>query len=127
MKRSKQYLGELAHLLPAGWQAREFSGTCVVVGPTGVFVVADDDDNLAVSTRIAVRAAAELRERIAASLSWAPFVDALVVSDQSAPPSSEATVVPPRLALDVLTTGTVQLRPAEVARITEVVTGVAAV
>ena len=56
----------------------------MVVGPTGLFVLAtesgDPDDDVASAAARAVEQAASMRARLADQLAWVPFVDAFVVT-----------------------------------------------
>jgi hypothetical protein len=103
--------------LPLGYQALDVEGVLVVVGPTGAFALSDGEPDLAAAARRVAGAAARVRNTLAARLSWAPFVDPLVVVDRMTSRVAEATVVPRRLLRDLLTTGNVQLGDAEIGRI----------
>lgn len=140
-RRAADSLDDVLRELPEGYVALAFGGTWVVVGPTGAFALAEAGrgDLREVSRRVAA-AARELRNRLVQALSWAPFVDALVVDagargrrgapcpqprraaspsgDASALASSgDASVLPARILRSVLTSGRPCLSPAEVARI----------
>jgi hypothetical protein len=71
-------VGAELRLLPESHTAFELEGAWLVVGPTGLFVVAWDEDDLELAAQRAVRRADEVRSRLALELAWVPFVDALV-------------------------------------------------
>ncbi len=56
----------------------------MVVGPTGLFVLAthlgDPDDDVEQASERAAEQAASMRARLADQLAWVPFVDAFVVA-----------------------------------------------
>ncbi len=54
-----------------------------VVGPTGVFVVCGDDGGAEFASQRAVDRARIMRSKLANELSWIPFVDSLVVTDDA--------------------------------------------
>jgi hypothetical protein len=92
--------------LPPGSHAVTMGHDWIVAGPTGLFAVTGPEPDVAQAARRVAQTAAQLRSRLAHSLSWAPFVDALVVVD--APSSSraeEASVIPVRLLHRILTEG----------------------
>lgn len=103
--------------LPVGYQALDVEGVLVVVGPTGAFALSDGEPDVCVAARRVAGAAVRVRNILAARLSWAPFVDPLVVVDRVTSRVAEATVVPRRLLRDLLTTGNLQLGEAEIRRI----------
>lgn len=67
--------------LPRGYGVFAVDGSWLIVGPTGLFVVAlrGDDDALACSH--AVDGAVSVRTHLADALHWVPFIDAIVVTD----------------------------------------------
>lgn len=103
--------------LPTGYEALAVEGVMVVVGPTGAFALSGADPDATTAARRVAAAAVRVRNTLAARLSWAPFVDALVVVDEATAPAAEATVVPRRMLRDVLTTGHEQLAPVDIGRI----------
>ena len=110
-------IGVLLDCLPDGFRAVHAGRVDLVVGPTGVFAVTDGDPDLSTAARRAALAAGRARDRLSATLSWAPFVDALVVVDRLLGKADEATVVPRRHLRDVLGSGPAQLSDADVERI----------
>jgi hypothetical protein len=103
--------------LPTGYQAVDVEGVVIVVGPTGAFALCGDDPDAATAARRVAAAAVRVRNTLAARLSWAPFVDPLVVVDRVTSRVAEATVVPRRMLRDLLTAGNPQLGEAEIGRI----------
>lgn len=126
-RRHEAALEEVVRDLPEGYVALAFGDAHVVVGPTGAFAVADTRGaDLRDAAERVVAVARELRHRLVAALSWAPFVDAIVVADQVGPagrrhgaraPGLDASVVPRRIVRSVLTSGRPQLSPDDVRRI----------
>jgi hypothetical protein len=76
-----------------------------VLGPTGLFVVADGSDDPFQSGLVAVVGARRLRSDIASELAWIPFVDALVVSEDAEPVGLPCPSVPLRMLRSALTEG----------------------
>jgi hypothetical protein len=91
--------------LPTSHVTFQHDGTWFVLGPTGLFVVADGHDDARRAGLAAVAGARQLRGDIAAELAWIPFVDALVVSDADAPPGLPCPSVPLRMLRSTLTEG----------------------
>jgi hypothetical protein len=108
--------------LPAPWVALPDDFGWVVIGPTGAFALTSGDPDVPGAGLKVARAAAATRAALAARLSWAPFVDPLVVVDGPAPPAEDAAVVPARLLADVLTSGPVVLQEDQIARIVQALT-----
>lgn len=131
-RRAADSLDDVLRDLPEGYVALASGEARVVVGPTGAFALAEAGrgDLQEVSRRVAATAR-ELRNRLVQALSWAPFVDTLLVDAGArgrrgapcpqprrlAPPSGDACVLPVRILRSVLTSGRPCLSPAEVARI----------
>ena len=105
-RRGHHPLGRVMDDLPEDWHVLLLEEGHLVVGPTGAFALttAADVEVDDAAHRIA-RCATRLREALVERLSWAPFVDSLVVVDGPPGTTSEASVVPPRLLADVLTNG----------------------
>jgi hypothetical protein len=80
-RRPAAVLDAVVRDLPEDYVALAFGEVRVVVGPTGAFVLADASHSEvgAVARRLAA-VARELRHRLVDALSWAPFLDALVVA-----------------------------------------------
>jgi hypothetical protein len=124
LRRSGAALDEVLGELPEGYRVVAVTDAWLVVGPTGAFALtlAEPDVDVA-GTRVGVLAAT-LRSRLADVLSWAPFVDPLVVvPDGSGGRTHAAVVVPVRLLFDVLTAGQLQLGPDQVARVVAALQG----
>lgn len=103
--------------LPDGYEALDVEGVLVVVGPTGAFALCGADPDPTTAAHRVATAAARVRNTLAARLSWAPFVDPLVVVDRVTARVAEATVVPRRMLRDVLTSGHHQLGAGDIGRI----------
>ncbi len=69
-------------LLPTTHTTFQLEGAWLVVGPTGLFVIVAEEDDLAIAASRAIRRADEVRSRLAMELAWVPFVDALVATRQ---------------------------------------------
>lgn len=102
--------------LPRGYHALDYGDAVIVFGPTGAFALATDDADIDSAAHRAAEAALEVRDRLCQALSWAPFVDALVVVDSTCGHTAEATLVPRRRLRDVLTAGGVCLRDRDIGR-----------
>jgi hypothetical protein len=86
-----------------------------VAGPSGVFVLVSAGDEPARAAEIAARLAAATRTALADHLSWVPFVDAVVVTDElghrrkanteTLPDGTPATAVPLDMLGEVLVEG----------------------
>lgn len=140
-RRAADSLDDVLQDLPEGYVALAFGEAWVVVGPTGAFALAEaGSGNVRDVARRVAAAARELRNRLVQALSWAPFVDTLVVvagprgrrgarypqsrcvasSCRDAPAltsAGDASVLPARILRGVLTSGPSCLSPTEVARI----------
>lgn len=107
----------LLDVLPEGYEALDVEGVLVVVGPTGAFALCGDDPDAATAAHRVATTAHRVRNTLATRLSWAPFVDPLVVVDRVTARVAEATVVPRRMLRDVLTAGHHQLASTDISRI----------
>ena len=77
----------------------------IVVGPTGAFALTTPDPDVETAARRVGRAAGEVRGYLVAALSWAPFVDALVVVEGDGGRVETVGVVPSRLLTRMITDG----------------------
>jgi hypothetical protein len=91
--------------LPTTHVTFQHDGAWFVLGPTGLFVVADGQLDARQAGLAAVLGARRLRVDIASELAWIPFVDALVVSDADAPEGLPCPSVPLRMLRSTLTDG----------------------
>ena len=123
LRRSGAALDDLLDDLPEGYHAVPVPQGWVVVGATGAFALTLPEPDVDDAAHRIVRTAAALRDQLADALSWAPFVDPLVVVDGASGRTDAAAVVPARLLLDVLTDGQPQLAPDQVARIVAALQG----
>ena len=122
LRRSGAALDDVLGDLPEGYHVVAVPDAWVVVGPTGAFALTLPEPDLQVAgTRVGVLAAT-LRSRLADVLSWAPFVDPVVVVEGGGR-TDAAVVVPARLLFDVLTGGQPQLGPDQVARMVAALQG----
>lgn len=81
--------------LPADHVVFVLDDAWLVVGPTGVFVVADGDEDLGAATRRVAARADALRTRLADEMPFVPFVDAVVTtSTVDFDPVQPALVIP---------------------------------
>ena len=67
--------------LPVEHVTYQIEGGWLVIGPTGLIVLTEDDGDLESAARRAVDRAQEVRERLSQELVWVPYVDALVATD----------------------------------------------
>lgn len=135
-RRHQAALEEVVRDLPEGFVALAFGDAHLVVGPTGAFALADARHaDVGEAARRVTTVAREVRRRLVEAISWAPFVDPLVVSDgrvdgrhrwrapsvrrhePSTPGTDHASIVPPHIVQSVLASGSRQLSPADIARI----------
>lgn len=107
--------------LPAGYRVAERGSEHVVVGATGAFVLTAPSPDVGSAVDRVSGTAQRLRDQLARSLSWAPFVDALVVTDGDVFPSDDVGLVPARHLLHVLTDGSPLLSEGDIDAITAVV------
>lgn len=91
--------------LPGEYLQVPFDDARFVAGPTGVFVITEGADDIVGAGERAVSLAAQLRSLFAERLSWAPFVDALVVAEPVSCDAAGATVVPARHVSGLMTEG----------------------
>ncbi len=108
--------------LPAGYAVLSVAAGRLVVGPTGVFLVAEAVGDPPVAPTDLGRLAAYHREILAEQLGAAPFIDTLVVvpdrwRDHPVPGASAVSV---RLLRDTVVSGPVLLAAGEVERIARV-------
>jgi hypothetical protein len=81
-RRHAPALDEVVRDLPEGYVTLAFGDARLVVGPPGAFALVDAaDTDVCDAARLVAATARELRHRLAGALSWAPFIDALVVVD----------------------------------------------
>ena len=108
MFRSPGAIEPLDHLLdglPADHRVIRVGEGRVVIGPTGAFVLAEAGRDVRSAARRAARVAESCRAVLADRLSWAPFVDSLVVTDRRPHGPVMASVVSPRLVQETLVRG----------------------
>ena len=117
-RRDRRSVDRVIESLPEAYHAVTIDHGLLVVGPTGVFAVTDDEPDVDTAAHRIARTASELRAELASRLSWAPFVDPIVVVDGQATRTEVAGVVPTRLLAGVLTGGRPLLGADEVERIT---------
>ena len=87
----------LTYLLDDAW---------LVVGPTGLFVLLEDEGDIAAAAAAVVRYAGELRSRLCDTLAWVPFVDAVVITNDPRSCSvPECLVVPIDMLRDMICNG----------------------
>jgi hypothetical protein len=91
--------------LPSEYRVMTSAQERIVVGPTGAFALTTPDPDVETAARRVARAAGELRSRLASALSWAPFVDALVVVDDTGGRAESVGMVPSRLLARMITDG----------------------
>jgi hypothetical protein len=94
----------LAGLPPTHTVASQESAR-LVVGPCGATVILLGERNVPDAADRAARLAAATRTALADHVSWVPFVDAVVVTDDVDRSPTSATVVPPDLLGEVLVEG----------------------
>jgi hypothetical protein len=77
----------------------------LVVGPTGAFALTPPEPDVDTAARRVADTATDVRKYLAAALSWAPFVDALVVVDGPGGRVGSVGIVPGRLITRMITDG----------------------
>ena len=91
--------------LPADYHMIASGQERLVVGPTGAFALTPPEPNVEASARRVADAASEIRKYLAASLSWAPFVDAVVVVEGPGGRVGSVGMVPGRMVTRMITDG----------------------
>jgi hypothetical protein len=91
--------------LPADYRTTASGQERIVVGPTGAFALTPPEPDVETAARRVGRAANDVRKFLATALSWAPFVDALVVVDGPGGRVENVGVVPSRLLARMITDG----------------------
>ena len=91
--------------LPPEYHAAASGQERIVVGPTGAFALTPPDPDVETAARRVSTAAIEIRKYLAAALSWAPFVDALIVVDGPGGRVESVGLVPSRLLTQMITDG----------------------
>jgi hypothetical protein len=103
-----------AHLLaelPGSYRWLDTGHGHLVIGPTGAFVIGEGGRNPALVAHELAHWAGRLRAAVGAVLSWAPFVDVLVVADRTKVKVESASVVTPDMLIDTLVSGPELLDP----------------
>jgi hypothetical protein len=75
------------------------------VGPTGAFALTPPEPDVESAARRVGDTAGQIRKYLATALSWAPFVDALVVVDGPGGRMGSVGIVPGRLVTRMITDG----------------------
>ena len=98
-------LGVILHDLPPGFRTVEVGDSHLVVGPTGAFLLAAADRDLAGAAARLNRLAQRARVLLAARVGSTPFLDALVVAEPGPEVSPLTSIVAPRMVRDTLLAG----------------------
>jgi len=109
--------------LPESFHAIDYGDDRVVIGPTGAFALALAEPGLEEAAERASRVASNVRHVLASRLSWAPFVEAMVVVDHAATRTGAAALVPARLLARVMTSGPCRLDEDEIDRMVVTLAG----
>lgn len=91
--------------LPAEYHTMASGQERIVIGPTGAFALTPPDPDVETAARRVSRTANDIRKYVAAALSWAPFVDALIVVDGPGGRVESVGLVPSRLLARMITDG----------------------
>jgi hypothetical protein len=91
--------------LPSGYRAMASGRERIVVGPTGAFALTTPEPDVETAARRVGRTAEAVRSHLVAALSWAPFIDALVVVEGDGGRVENVGVVPGRLLARMITDG----------------------
>jgi len=113
---ARTVLDRTVSALPDGYHAIDYGNDRVVIGPTGAFALAAAEADLEEAAERASRVAVRVRHVLASRLSWAPFVEAMVVVDTAATRTGAVALVPGRLLARVVTAGPWRLDEEEVDR-----------
>lgn len=92
----------------------------LVVGPTGMYLVAPGGRDNAADAECLSRSARELRTALADHVWWVPFVDPLVVTAGGARRAADATLVPRDLLVELVIEGALIVDNATIERISDV-------
>lgn len=86
---------DILRSLPASVTVFVLEGGFLVVGPAGLFVLTQDEGDLASAARRAAEQADAVRLQLSDELVWVPFVDAMcVTTDAAFDPRQPCLVVP---------------------------------
>jgi hypothetical protein len=91
--------------LPSEYHAMAAGRERLVVGPTGAFALTTPEPDVETAASRVGQAAADVRSWLVAALSWAPFVDALVVVEGEGGRVDSVGLVPSRLLARMITDG----------------------
>lgn len=103
-------LAQLLVTLPAEARAFELDDAWLVVSPQGLFVLTEDDGDLAAACTRAAQRADALRLELSDHLAWVPFIDAMCATyDPHFDPDQPCLVVPQDLVVHTVGTGPVRV------------------
>jgi hypothetical protein len=96
--------------LPRSVTVFDVSDAWLVVGPSGLFVLTEDDGDLTAAALRAAARADSVRLRLSDELVWVPFVDAMcVTADTSFDSNQPCLVVPHDVVAQTVTGGPVSV------------------
>ncbi|MBX7067838.1 MAG: hypothetical protein K1X38_00495 [Microthrixaceae bacterium] len=99
-------LVDILRSLPPSVTVFVLDGGFLVVGPAGLFVLTQDEGDLASAARRAAEQADAVRLQLADELVWVPFVDAMcVTTDAAFDPRQPCLVVPHDLVAHTIVGG----------------------
>lgn len=119
LRSSRPGLADLLGELPDGFHCVQDGPGWLVIGPTGAFMVGEGHRDPATAGQQLALAAGHFRAAVADALSWAPFVDVLVVAEDHPVVAPAASVVTLEMVVDTLTAGPPMLDEETVARLAE--------
>lgn len=119
LRSSKPGLTDVLSELPERFHCVQDDSGWLVVGPTGAFMVGEGARNPRAAGQQLARAAGRFRSAVADELSWAPFVDVLVVAGDQDVVLPAASLVTLDMVIDTITAGPPMLDDETVARLRE--------
>jgi hypothetical protein len=105
LRGARQPIDRALEALPREYHATASGQERIVVGPTGAWALTTPEPDIETAARRVGRAAGDVRNYLAAALSWAPFVDALVVVDGPGGRVETVGLVPTRMLTRMITDG----------------------
>jgi hypothetical protein len=105
LRSARSPLDRALSALPAEYYVMAAGEQYIVVGPTGAFALTLPQPDLPRAARRVARTANALRNSLAVALSWAPFVDAVVVVDGPGGRIDNVGLVPARMLARMITDG----------------------
>lgn len=105
LRSARPPIDRVLDALPREYHAMASGKERIVVGPTGAFALTSPEPDIETAARRVGKAARDVRNYLATALSWAPFVDALVVVEGPGGHVESVGLVPGRMLARMITDG----------------------